>query len=470
MVDIMVVLTQENIGSYAQGNGTTPTIHVNSAVFNIDPDHNYTLADIVKKTDLSVDTLLSAVGNGDLKITPIYEEGLPPQARVTGSSFISYLEAETQGNVEFIPPGLQFSESDEIFVKETTREFGDYAMKIPLLTAEGEVGLSRIIRARGDYWEQALHKGIEANYRLVLKLAIKYHKKREKYFSCEVMDFVQESIFALRKAWLKKDPDYRKKGDEAKGPYRFYPYATKIIERSNSKVVRDQLEIIRLPKIVYIQANKIGKYRKKHKNMFVQEPTLEEISSATGIPESQIQLIDNAQGIDSLQMKIGDEDSETTLEDILPDIHTPSPEDSTISKITRENAVSPLEILDNRKADIVMKKFGIGHQRPYTFVEIAKEYDITEGWVSSLFHDAIKELRKYYERNTTADEDAEEEIEERFLEFSEKKSKQLSSPPKPPPKNQYVYEEFVSIGQVVHSFSNPSQPRIQYVDEFSSKD
>src|SRR5438067_1011284 len=166
-------------------------------------------------------------------------------------------------------------------LKLYVRQIGDG----PLLTREQERDLARRKDA-GD--EQAKRELIEANLRLVMSITRNYTKA-----GVPLLDLIQEGNLGLIRAVEKFD---------YKMGYKLSTYATWWIRQSVTRALADQGRTIRLPVHVAEQVRRLLRSRRVLAQKLNREPTLEELTTESGLPEQRVQdlleLVDDPVSLD----------------------------------------------------------------------------------------------------------------------------------------------------------------------------
>ncbi len=213
-------------------------------------------------------------------------------------------------------PGRKTAASD--LVRTYLREIG----RVPLLTAEEEVELAKTIEvglfadkklhdarnaavpaqvspqriddleflvAEG---EQAKHRLIEANLRLVVSIAKRYVGRGLLF-----LDLVQEGNLGLIRAV--------EKFDYARG-FKFSTYATWWIRQAITRAIADQARTIRIPVHMVETINRLLRVQRQLHQELGREPTPDELSRELGFKDERVQEIQQiAQEPVSLQTPIG---------------------------------------------------------------------------------------------------------------------------------------------------------------------
>jgi len=152
-----------------------------------------------------------------------------------------------------VPEGVAIDDPVRMYLKEIG--------KVPLLSAEEEVELSKRIE-KGD--KEAKRKLAEANLRLVVSIAKKYVGRGMLF-----LDLIQEGNLGLMKAVEKFD--YRK-------GYKFSTYATWWIRQAITRAIADQARTIRIPVHMVETINKLIRVQRQLLQELGRDPLPEEIA------------------------------------------------------------------------------------------------------------------------------------------------------------------------------------------------
>ena len=300
--------------------------------------------------------------------------------------------------------------TDGIDGKDAVGLYLDGIAKTPLLTAEEEVMLAKLIEAGRyahaiidgtlDESESALHKVkatpaelrqvadqgdaamqrfITANLRLVVSVARKYGRAQ-----MPLLDLVQEGNTGLIRAV--------EKFDYTKG-FKFSTYATWWVRQSISRGIAQQGRIVRLPVHVAEQVNQVSAVRRTLERRFGREPELFEIATELGVKEEQIvDLLRLSRDHVSLDAPV-EEDGDTALGDLLAREMSPGPDEVVLDAEDRARLDAMLASLDERSQDVVRRRYGLLDGRQAKLADIAAIWGITAERVRQIERHAITKLR-----------------------------------------------------------------------------
>src|SRR6188768_3126483 len=208
------------------------------------------------------------------------------------------------------------------------REIG----KVPLLTADQEVSLAKLIE-RGDM--NAKQHMIEANLRLVVSIAKGYLGR-----GLSFLDLIQEGSLGLIRAVEKFD--YRK-------GYKFSTYATWWIRQAVTRAIVDKARTIRIPVHMVEKLNKAVHVERQLVQKLGREPLPSEIAKELGMTADEVrEILRMAQAPISLEKPIG-EDEESELGDFVRDETEATPFDTATLNLRREDIERALMALPERE-------------------------------------------------------------------------------------------------------------------------
>ncbi|WP_300078193.1 sigma-70 family RNA polymerase sigma factor [Propioniciclava sp.] len=297
--------------------------------------------------------------------------------------------------------------------KDSVGLYLDGIAKTPLLTAEEEVHLARLIEAglyaeailagtvttkeRGgrkaakasddelrtlvNEGEQAMRRFVTANLRLVVSVARKYGRSQ-----MPLLDLVQEGNTGLIRAV--------EKFDYTKG-FKFSTYATWWVRQSISRGIAQQGRIVRLPVHVAEQINQVSATRRDLERQLGREPEVAEIAAQLDLDEERVvELLRLAREHVSLDAPV-EEDGDTALGDLLARDTSPGPDEMVLDAEERSRLDAMLERLDERSADVVRRRYGLLDGRQAKLADIAQVWGITAERVRQIERQAIAKLRDH---------------------------------------------------------------------------
>jgi len=280
-------------------------------------------------------------------------------------------EAEEDADEASARPRVAQVEATQDPLKLYVRAIGDG----PLLTHGEERELARRKDA-GD--EEAKKKLIESNLRLVMSITRNYTKA-----GVPLLDLIQEGNLGLIRAVEKFD---------YKLGYKLSTYATWWIRQAVTRALADQGRTIRLPVHVADQVRRLMRARRQLAQKFNREPTQEELAKESGFTPQRVQeLLDLVEDPVSLETPVGD--GESMYADLIEDVHSERPDETTSAKLRRKELAEALLRLDPRMRRVLALRFGLDGETPQTLEEVGVGLGITRERVRQLESRALRELR-----------------------------------------------------------------------------
>lgn len=263
------------------------------------------------------------------------------------------------------------------YIPDATRAYLKQIGNIPLLTYAQEQELSARAKAGDMSAREAL---ITANLRLVVSIAKKYLYRTKIPF----LDLIQEGNIGLMIAVDKFDP--------TKG-YRFSTYATWWIRQAISKLVIEQSRSIRVPVHIIDQLSKMNKAISELFQKLYRDPTSREIAEYMGIEEKKVKMLQSiVKEPISIDQTIGEED-EATIGELIADESAELPFNQIFSTNSVKTVQEVLSTLEQREADILSRRYGIGRKQPQTLEEVGIEYGLSKERIRQIEEKALKKLR-----------------------------------------------------------------------------
>jgi RNA polymerase primary sigma factor len=280
-------------------------------------------------------------------------------------------EAEEPEDGEDDAPAAAKAEATQDPLKLYVRAIGDG----PLLTPAEERELARR-KDEGD--EEAKKKLIESNLRLVMSITRNYTKA-----GVPLLDLIQEGNLGLIRAVEKFD---------YKLGYKLSTYATWWIRQAVTRALADQGRTIRLPVHVADQVRRLMRARRQLAQKYNREPTEKELAKESGFPENRVrELLDLVEDPVSLETPVGD--GESMYADLIEDVHSERPDESTSKKLRQDELAEALLLLNPRMQRVLSLRFGLNGEVPQTLEEVGAGLGITRERVRQLESRALRELR-----------------------------------------------------------------------------
>jgi RNA polymerase primary sigma factor len=251
-----------------------------------------------------------------------------------------------------------------------------YQADSDLLARGEEAALIRRAR-KGD--RSALRRLIEANLRLVYKIARRYRCR-----SYTLDDLVQEGVVGLICAI--------ERFDESKG-FRLSTYALHWIRQSIARAVEQNDRMIHVPMQATAEMRRLARLRDDRQRELGRRPSEAELAAETGISEERIiQLLGTVEDALSFETGVGS-DQDTSLLELAEDPSAPDPEDQALRDFSREQLRRVVQCLGPRERWVVEERYGLEGRNPQTLDELSRRLRISRERVRQIEVRAIQKLR-----------------------------------------------------------------------------
>jgi RNA polymerase primary sigma factor len=255
----------------------------------------------------------------------------------------------------------------------------DQLKAYPLLEFDEELELARLVQ-EGD--TGALHKLINANLRLVIKIARPYATQDVAF-----MDLVQEGNLGLIHA--------AEKYDHAK-KVRFCTYASWWIRQFIIRYLTNKRRIVRLPHRKEETLRKIQRTYHTLSQTLMHQPRTEDIADELGISVQDIDFIVNmSSGPLPLEFDYDREDSAAVIE--IHEDYTYSPELNLFRQYYRDGARRFLDRLKDRERQVLSYRFQLDNNEPHTLKEIGDKLDLSPETIRQIEKKALAKIRSHTE-------------------------------------------------------------------------
>ena len=286
------------------------------------------------------------------------------------------IEGEEVTEEELDLDKLEEGISEGINIEDNVRMYLKEIGKIPLLTWEDEIELSKKMEEGDEVAKQQL---AEANLRLVVSIAKKYVGR-----GMQLLDLIQEGNLGLMKAVEKFD--YNK-------GYKFSTYATWWIRQAITRAIADQARTIRIPVHMVETINKATKISRQLLQELGREPKPEEIAREMNVSEDRVrEILKIAQEPVSLESPVGEEE-DSHLGDFIKDDNITTPAEAATYMLLKEQLEEVMKDLSEREQQVLRMRFGLDDGHPLTLEQVGKYFNVTRERIRQIEAKALRKLK-----------------------------------------------------------------------------
>jgi len=289
--------------------------------------------------------------------------------------FVAAIEAEEDTTLEVDDlPALV----EQIPLDDPVKIYLRDIQRTPLLNADEEKALARKIE-QGD--RAARNKMIEANLRLVVKIAKRYLNR-----GLPFLDLIEEGNLGLMKAVERFSLEKE---------CRFSTYATWWIRQSIERALVNQSRTIRLPVHVSDDISRMLKVSRQMSQELHREPSVQELAETMQIKPMQIRrLMILLKRTCSIDTPIGD-GNDFFLVDTIEDSSAVSPSEL-LENINRyEQIAEHFDKLSENEKTILGLRFGLDDQDPQTLDTIGQSFGVTRERIRQIEAKCLEKLKSF---------------------------------------------------------------------------
>ncbi|HET6246483.1 MAG TPA: sigma-70 family RNA polymerase sigma factor [Tepidisphaeraceae bacterium] len=247
-----------------------------------------------------------------------------------------------------------------------------------LLNADQEKALSRRILQDND--PEAREHMVRANLRLVVNIAKHYVGR-----GLTLPDLIEEGNIGLLRAVEGFDPE---------NGCRFSTYASWWIKQSIKRALINSVQPIHIPAYMVEMMAKLKHAMRELEDRLGRMATIDELSAHMKLSPKKLKIIRKAVKAYSSPTQSGSDDGELTINELVADTHNPPPDVLVTDNDELKQLAKLLETFDERSANILKLRYGLGGEEPMTLKEIGIRIGLTRERVRQIEHEALAKLKE----------------------------------------------------------------------------
>lgn len=284
--------------------------------------------------------------------------------------------------------------------------------RIPLLTADEEISLSRAVQQmiktretpeadRTPQQQKTVKRGLRAKKRMMeanLRLVVTVAKKRDFGVHLSLMDLIQEGSIGLDRAVEKFDP--------ARG-YKFSTYAYWWIRQGISRATANYEEAIRLPGASRDAMRKIRAFISDFQLEHGYYPSRAKCAEVGGVTvEALAHFMKHERGVASLDQTMSEHNGSSGrtsgLQNLVYEEET-DPEAKMDRKLRGAQLEHALHILNPKQQRVIIDAYGLENGEPKSLQAIAQRTGCSRESVRTTKERAFKKLKIYLSQRSVID-------------------------------------------------------------------
>jgi len=224
--------------------------------------------------------------------------------------------------------------------------------------------------------DEARDKLITANLRLVVSIAKNFTDR-----GLSFMDLIEEGNLGLVKAAMRFDPTL---------DIRFSTYATWWIRQAMMRAITNS-RIVRTPSYMIEIITKLKNSEVELSARLGRQPSIDEIAEETNHHTGQLKKAIEAYRVTNQPLSL---DIMQSLNETIRDTNMHLPEHFLLDQQEQEKLRRLLASIDDREADVLRMRYGIGYEEPMKLDDIGAKLNLTRERVRQIEYRALEKLHE----------------------------------------------------------------------------